>query len=282
MLACCTAPLSALLRAKPLLKLTNHPMISPRTGEIIAHVDVEIRLALPLSELYRLFLERHPDERRAIEEKSAQHVLANANIIEKAKLKENLEVSHQEDESRMYNELEVAIFNIKGLPKSGDVLPSPYVHFQFLGYPDKFTDPVANTCDPSFDRRFNFPMITNEQQCRLLRRSQLHLKVIDIKGEEDDDNDNEGLIGEANISLTALSEGSGVNDSFSIKDASGKRVGTLRMSIRWVHKFRPQRELGPRALSGIEVESLISSFCPGLNQEGVVNYYSFFAFCKPA
>jgi Ca2+-binding EF-hand superfamily protein len=280
MLACCTAPLSALLRAKPLLRLTNHPMISPRTGEIVAHLDVEIRLALPLSELYRLFLERHPEERRAIEEKSAQRVLASANAIEKAKMHDNLEVSTLEDESRMYNELEVAIFQIKDLPKHGNSPPTPYVHFQLLGHPDKFTNPITSTSDPTFNERFNFPMLTNDQQCRLLRRSQLLLSVIDMKGEEAND-DGEGLIGEVNIALAPLSEGSAVNDTFTVKNQNGDRVGLMRIAIRWVHKFRPQRELGPRALTGVEVETLISTFCPGINKEGVVDYISFLRFVHP-
>ena len=280
MLARCTAPLSGLLRAKPVLHLTNHPMISPRTGEVIAHLDADIRLALPLTELYRLFLERHPNERRLIEEKSAQQVVESANAIEKAKLQDSLQVGTLEDESRMYNELEVAIFHIKDLPKSGNTPPTPYVHFQLLGHPDKFTNPISNTCDPTFNERFNFPTVTNDQHCRLLRRSQLLLSVIDMKGEEASD-DNEGLLGEVNISLAPLSEGSAINDTFSIKNQSGDRVGTLRIAVRWVHKFRPQRELGPRALTGVELETLISAFCPGLVKEGVVDYYAFLRFVNP-
>lgn len=39
-------------------------------GEIVAHINLEIRLAIPVSELFRLFLQRHPNERQMIEGKS--------------------------------------------------------------------------------------------------------------------------------------------------------------------------------------------------------------------
>lgn len=281
LLARCTAPLSALLRAKPLLRLEKQPMISPRTGEIVAHLQVDIRMALPLTELYKLFLERHPQERKFIEEISTRNAIDSANKIEKAKLADVLAVGTLDDESRMYNELEITIFGAKGLPRSKPgVSPTPYVHFQLLGHPDKFTNPVMDTVDPIFNEKFEFPMITNEQQCRLLRRSQLVLTVIDMKGEESPEED-DGLLGEVNISLAALSEGTLINDSFTIKDSNGDRAGVIRVLVRWKHKFRPQRELGPLALTGIEVECLISSFSTGGEREGLVDYNHFVRFANP-
>ena len=281
LLARCTAPLSALLRAKPLLRLEKQPMISPRTGEIVAHLQVDVRLALPLTELYKLFLERHPTERKFIEEKAARIAIDSANQIEKAKMADALSVGTLDDESRMYNELEITIFSAQGLPKTrSGVNPTPYVHFQLLGHPDKFTNPVQDAVDPMFNEVFQFPMITNDQQCRLLRRSQLVLTVIDMKGEESAD-DGDGLLGEVHVSLAPLSEGGSINDTFTIKDDSGDRAGVIRVLIRWKHKFRPQRELGPLALTGIEVECLISSFAMGGEREGLVDYNAFVRFANP-
>lgn len=281
MLARCTVPLSPLLKSKPIIRLKNQPMLSVGTGEIIAHVQLDVKLALPLSELYRLYLERHPEERKHIEEIASKRAIENANATEKAKLIDALAVASVEDESRLFNELEVAIFNITSLPKGkGGVLPTPYVHFQLLGHPDKFTNPVADTIDPSFNERFIFPMLTNEQQLRLLRRSNILLSVIDMKGEEQDD-DSDGLLGEVNVSLSCLAEGIPVNDSFHIKNPDGKIVGTLRMSLRWKNTFRKPRELGPKALSGLEVECLISAFAPGDEKDGLVDYRSFMRFANP-
>ena len=59
MLARCTIPVSGLLRARPVISMINAPMISPNTNEIVAYINVDVRLALPISELYRLFLQRY-------------------------------------------------------------------------------------------------------------------------------------------------------------------------------------------------------------------------------
>lgn len=279
MLARCNVPLSSLLRSKPIIRLKDHPMISVNTGQIIAHINIEMRLALPVSELYRLFLERHPQDRKQIEDITSKRVLEAAGALERAN---NFTIAtNGEDESRLYNELEITIMKAIGLPESMDGLPpTSYVHFQFLGHPDKFTNPVANSIDPSYNESFVFPMVTNDQQIRLLQRSKLQLTIIDMKGEECDD-ENEGLIGEVFIMLAEIAEGKSVIDCYSIKDKDGRKIADLQISMRWKYTYRMQRELGPRALSGIEVELLISSFCPGDVNEGIIDYRSFCRFIDP-
>lgn len=280
MLARCTVPLSGLLKSKPMLRINNHPMISLGTGEITAYLTVEIRLAIPVSELYRLFLERHPTERKHIEEKSTRLILEATSALDRAQTAASrVPMSGTEDESRLYNELEISVLKAVGLPKNADgSAPTAYIHFQFLGHPDKYTNPVANSSDPSFNEKFPFAMVTNDQQLRLLKRSRLQLTVVDMKGEENDD-PAEGLIGEVSISLGELAEGSPVMDLFSIKNADGQTVADLQISMRWKHPFRKQRELGPRALSGLEVEQLISAFSG--DSEGTINYLEFCRFIDP-
>jgi len=284
MLARCTVPISSLLRSKPLIKLTNHPMISVKTGEIIAHMTMEIRLAIPVSELYRLFLERHPSERRHIEEVSTKLVLDAASNLDRAQHASAMIPVGAEDESRLYNELEISILSAKGLPAGRDgKFPTAYVHFQFLGHPDKYTNPVPNSADPTFNERFSFPMVTNDQQLRLLQRSKLEISIIDMKGQENDD-ENEGLLGTVFVNLAEMADSmraGGIEDTFSIKDAAGKRVADLKIALRWKHTFRRQRELGPRALSGIEVETLITAFSASDISEGVVDYRAFCRFIDP-
>lgn len=63
-----------------------------------------------------------------------------------------------------------------------------------LGHPDKLTNPVPGNKDPLFNERFVFPMVTNDQQLRLLLRSRLQVTVVDMNGEEAEDA-GEGLIG---------------------------------------------------------------------------------------
>lgn len=267
-------------------------MIAVNTGEIIANINVDIRLAIPISELYRLFLERHPTEKRQIEELRSRRVVESASEMEHAKQLQGAVgpgagagVVHptfrQEDESRLYNELEIVILKGIGLPPSADgSQPTAYVHFQLLGNPDKFTNPVPNTSEPSFGEKFIFPMVTNDQQLRLLHRSKLLLTVIDMKGEELED-ENEGLIGECSVSLADVAEGLSVFDHFNVQSRSGKKTAELQLSLRWRNTFRRQRELGPRALSGVEVEKLISDFAAGEHNEGVVDYHAFCRFIAP-
>ena len=286
MLARCSIPLSALLKSRPRLQLVNHPMLSVNTGQVIAHITVDIRLALPVSELYRLFLERHPVERRQIEEISAKRVLDAAANNELARnlsgnLATALTSSDKEDDSRLYNELEVLIHRAAGLPMSADGKPpNAYVHFQLLGHPDKLTNPIMNTTSPEFNEKFNFPMVTYDQQVRLLQRSQLQLSVIDMKGEEMDMKD-EGLIGEVFVKLAALADGAQITDTFNVKNTDGKNIAELYITLKWKHPLKRHRDLGPRALSGVEVETLISAFSPGDMHEGVIDYRSFCRFIDP-
>lgn len=286
MLARCTVPISALLKSRPHLQLVNHPMLSVKTGQIIANISLDVRLALPVSELYRLFLERHPNERRHIEELSAQRVIEAASHNEQARnldggLVSLVSGSGKEDESRLYNELEVLIHRAAGLPLCANGSPpNAYVHFQLLGHPDKLTNPIMNTTSPEFNEKFTFPMVTSDQQLRLLQRSQLQLSLIDMRGEELDLKD-EGLIGEVFVKLAALADGSMITDTFNVKNTDGKNVAELFITLKWRHPLKKHRDLGPRALSGVEVETLISAFSPGEMQEGVVDYKAFCRFIDP-
>ncbi|CAN0264371.1 unnamed protein product, partial [Ectocarpus sp. 13 AM-2016] len=54
--------LSGLLSSKPRIILQREPLISTRDGAVVGYVHVEIRMALPVTELYALFLERRPEE----------------------------------------------------------------------------------------------------------------------------------------------------------------------------------------------------------------------------
>lgn len=42
--------------------LKGEPLLSARDGTVVGRVHVEIRMALPVSELFALFLERNPEE----------------------------------------------------------------------------------------------------------------------------------------------------------------------------------------------------------------------------
>ena len=158
--------------------------------------------------------------------------------------------SSQEDESRLYNELEIVILNATGLPLGkNDEPPTSYIHFSLLGKTEKFTNPVVNSTNPVFNENFSFPMITNDEQIRLIQRSTLSLTVMDMKREDDDQDDRNGCIGAVQISLANFIANMGhTNDGFVIKDDRGDKMGVLNVIIRWKRSLRMQRELGPMAL----------------------------------
>ena len=283
LIARCSVPLAALVRSRPLLSLVNYPMFSVNTNQVVAHINIDIRLALPISELFKLFLERNPNEKQIIED------ISNKRLLETAKMNEtygavevaNIASAVKEEESRLYNELDIIIHKAVGLPNSLDQKPpTSFVHFQFLGHPDRFTNPVPNSCAPEFNEKFTFPIITNDQQIRLLQRTKLQISIFDLKGEELD-RDSDGLIGGLNINLSDLAEGLSIVDTFKIQTPDGDRVGDLHISIRWRHAFRRSRELGPRSISGIEVETLIAAFSPNDFEAGIIDYKSFCRFIDP-
>eukprot|EP01035_Chromulina_nebulosa_P017157 gene17157-22671_t len=246
-------PLNGLLRASPVIQLVNHPLLSIENGELIGHVNLDLRLALPISELYRLFLERHPLEKKFIDDIASRRViesmtaLEHAQSIESIKQKSNYGVDPQE-ESRLYNELEVTFIGGKNLKVNNNQPPSSYLYFQLLAFPDKFTNPIPHTSEPKYNEIFTFPMITNDYQIRLLRTSRMSVSVIDMNIEGQNKSNDDGLLGEVSVPLVDLSEGLSIHSTYKIKN-SQEITGELEVNIKWKYPFRNQRELGPRALS---------------------------------
>lgn len=227
-----------------------------------------------------MFLERHPGERRRIEDIATRRAIETSGHPEKSATANKAQ--DLEDESRLYNELEITIVKASGLPASSDKEPpSSYVHIQLLGHPDKFTNPRPYDANPVFNEKFIFPMITTEQQLRLLRRSQLLLSVIDMKAEELDESEGDGVLGELSVALGEVADGNSVASTFSVKDKESRHVADLEIAIRWKSPLKKQRELGPLALSALDVERIISCFGSKSTELMTVDYVEFCRFIDP-
>ena len=113
--------------------LPKQPLVSVKDGSVIGNLHVEIRLALPVAEVYRLFLRRHPEEKARIERITAQKLKGGASLARM-----------MEDSARLQNEIEITVVQVSDLPRRpGSKLPPvPYVHYQLMGFQDVFT-PVA-------------------------------------------------------------------------------------------------------------------------------------------
>ena len=72
-------------QSNPVISIQDLPLISHISGESVASINVCLRLALPVSELYKLFLERHPIEKAFIQEQSRKLLESNLTAAEQAR-----------------------------------------------------------------------------------------------------------------------------------------------------------------------------------------------------
>mmetsp|Transcript_13726 Transcript_13726/g.42525 ORF Transcript_13726/g.42525 Transcript_13726/m.42525 type:complete len:2018 (+) Transcript_13726:191-6244(+) len=263
LLAKASIPLAPLLDSKPTLILDKQPLIAARTGRQAGYVHVEIRLALPVTELYQMFLDRHPDQRATIEKAMMET------------LNQPMVVGESDDSARLENEIEVVVHSAVDLPtREGRSKPSPYVHYQFLQFQDAFTPVTRSSCDPTFEHVLSYPMATTTQACALLRTERLTFTVLDFQEENASIGDaDDALIGTCEVPLSLLSDGESVFSTATLLNDTGREVGTLRVCVRWKHAFKQARTPDGSALDEKEVNWCLERFSP--RKDGQVDYLSF-------
>ena len=115
-----------------------------------------------------------------------------------------------------------------------DVLPSAYIHFQFLGFPDMFTNIVPSCVHPEFrDSVFEFPIELTRQVIRFFKNYTLVFTVFNDKAVDE----TESVIGSTRVPVVPLVEGPCAfsRSSFDMCNAKGHVVGEIQMSIKWKH-----------------------------------------------
>lgn len=277
----CSIALNRLLTSRPSIKLSNEPLLSSKDGSVVGTVNLEIRMGKVVDELYQLFLNNHPEERLKIEssigERMNNEMGSSTDII-------NFETN------KLHNELEVFIHSAKGLPfreGTSDKLPTCFVHFQLLHFPDSFTRAVTECRAPQFEHLERFPLPTNPQMLALLQNGNkvgsdhrgagtvVEFTVLDDMG------DNEAnSIGTCSVSLRSLSEGDPVHALLPLKNESERVVGELNLVVRWRHAFRTEKELGPHALGPSDLQLLTSMFSP--EKDGLVDWKLFLSWSEPS
>jgi len=194
------------------LKLSEVEIISARDGSVVGHLELCIRLALPVKELFQVYLQEVPGEKerferiKQAEEENREAVLAKA---------------------RAQNQLEVTVLAAKGLG-SGNTRPSAFVHFQLLSFPDTFTTIVNKNGEPEFDQCFPFPLLVDNKLIRFLEREKLEINVLD-----DSSDDSDSLLGKVVIPLHDIARGSAIDGTFDLRDADGVHAGTIKIRIAW-------------------------------------------------
>ncbi|GMH78351.1 hypothetical protein TL16_g07766 [Triparma laevis f. inornata] len=286
LLARATVTLSQLLESSPRILLSRLPLVSTKDGSIAGYVHLEVRMALPVTELYRLFLDRHPEERSRIEAVARQNLKSEI-VLKPDGTTTTLQAGPTatslgpREEARLSNELSVTIKSASGLVKRGKTSPSTYVHYQLLGFPDTFTAVSEFTSEPNYNHKFSFPVVTDPKLLRFLRKYKLIFTIF-----EDDDGDEENvLFGEAKVSLNDLSSGEDLITTLTLYDNHKHEVGSLSVEIRWNSTLKKPADAGPNALTSPEpaVMAALESFANFLTlarkEQGITTGEFFEALC---
>ena len=283
LLARASVNLSALLESSPKILLSRLPIISTKDGSIAGYVHLEIRMALPVTELYRLFLDRHPEERSRIEDVTRKNLKSEI-VLQRDGTTTSVQAAPSStslgprEEARLSNELSVTVKSASGLVKKGKTSPSTYVHYQLLGFQDTFTNVIEYTSEPNYNHKFSFPIVTDPKLLRFFRKYKLVFTVFEDANEGDDDAQNV-LFGEAKVSLNNLSNGEDLIETLTLFNSHKHEVGTISVVIRWNSPLKRPADAGPNALTSPEVEELMSRFGP--DKDGQVNYLDFVRFADP-
>ncbi|CAM9187355.1 unnamed protein product, partial [Discosporangium mesarthrocarpum] len=169
--------------------------------------------------------------------------------------------------SHLSNELEVVVVGCEGLPVRGSGVgrgnpPAAYVHYQLLGFQDVFTSVSHGTCDPQFRHSMTFPLVTDDRILRFLGRSRTRFRRNPDFVVSYDDDESEGLLGEARVDLSPLAEGMAVTSRARVEDTTGRAVGFVTVTVRWCQPLRSEGDPGPHGLTAVEVEGLMERFSP--------------------
>ncbi len=314
-IARCHIPLAQLIKSNPHMVLKAEPLFSVGDGRVCGHAHVEIRLALPVTELYELFLSRHPEERVRVEAAQIamqKRVLSSATdgtAVSSSPMASRYPdpvsasssvrmLSPPSEKACTHNEIEVHVIRCEGLRdrRGGSTHnpPSAYVHYQLLGFQDVFTQVVSGSSNPNFSHSSAFPVMTDSRLLKFLHNHELLFTVMDDlegDGEVDvtDEDNHRGdlgancLMGEAKLPLTPLSDGNeaGRGISINITDELGHVCGKLHVNVRWRLPLKTERNrnLAPNSVTEKEIEDLIRRFSP--TKDGQVHWVKFLKYAVP-
>ena len=136
LIAQCTLPLRDLLEEAGEKSWPEAPMLSVRDGSIIGTLNVQIKLAVPVTELFQLYLKENPEEKSRMERLR----LADRELAEEA-----AEAARQE------NNLEVVVVRAQDLRTRNGDAPSAYVGYKLLGFQPVASEIISSSVEPVFD-----------------------------------------------------------------------------------------------------------------------------------
>ena len=201
LLAQCHLPLRELLNDSGRSRHTSATLVGTRDGMVLGQIHVELRLAVPVVELFNLYLKNHPAERAR---------------LDKLRLAERELAEEEASRTRAHNQLEVTIIKCTSLRSRLGDPPSAYVGYRLLTMQDVFTPPVEESEDPVFDHVQPFPLHVDRAVLRSLQREALELIIFDDNDRDMGAGGDQGRLGTASVPLAQLAAGEPVIGQFPI------------------------------------------------------------------
>jgi len=269
MLGQCIISMRPLLQSSGKMKIEDAQIISLRDGSVLGTFKLCIRLALPIADLFEIYLREVPGEKERIQKLHNLDRQAEEEAIAKA---------------RAQNQIEIHIISCEGLPqKSKHRMPSPFIHFQLLSFPDTFSPIMQSTVDPSFDYTAPFPLMADEKLLRFLEREKLEINVLDDNEDEifeRTNDENDGFLGKAVIPLYKLARGKAISGAYPLTGEDGDEAGNLQLRIRWCSPlitFQAAKEEDYRRFSEDQLKQIIRRY----EENGNVLWRRLIRFCSP-
>ncbi|TMW68489.1 hypothetical protein Poli38472_005957 [Pythium oligandrum] len=292
-------PLAGLLKSKGAIKESALPVklvYNDGNDKIIGTINVVLRLAAPISEIWKLHLRSYPQDVQLLRHpKFRSHDLNDASLLDD--IGEN-------NQPRRVNELQITVFACRGLRSYGkkksnqvSTTPSAYVHYQILGFPDMFTNIVPGSSRPEFDLSTSKQFFAVEVDACLLRffsKFQLRFTVFDDQLElNDDETTGDGVISQCGILLDDLVKGESIRGWFELRDRNDQPAGEISVLIEWKDAFQVAQLYSSSRVNGgrsqmVDLHSLdydqqhavMAMFSPQM--DGRVNYRQFVRYVLPS
>jgi Ca2+-binding EF-hand superfamily protein len=301
LLGACTVPLHPLLASQGRVECRRQPVYAVAgsggapSGTVVGWVRLQMRLAVPVTELLELYLREHPDDRRLHAERkmlaAAAAPVVTAVEAPGGKSKSRAAAEDAAGAEAVHNTLEVCVEGCEGLVAHDGGKPSCYVHYQLMRFPDVFTDPVPAQSNPVFSHRQRFPLKTDEALLTWLERYELHLSVFDDNAEQGARGGQQGLLGTAVVPCYRLVEGRSCGGRFELFDDDSEVVGAIDVKLGWIGGFTEPgqsaahsasvdaKQAAAASLGAEELSQLLALF--GAAGDGSICYKEFLLFAMP-
>jgi Ca2+-binding EF-hand superfamily protein len=292
--------LAKLLQSKgvvkePLLTINSTSCINESGATVIGTLNVVLRLSTPISEVWQVHLRSYPQDLKLL---SATSKRADPAISRDVLCDDDITAA-----GRLTNELQITVFGCRNLRSYGKRtdsaitrLPSSYVHYQLLGFPDVFTNIVPESASPGYDLSCSqqaFVLAVDACLLRFLSKFRFWITVFDDQAELDEGAHEDGMVGRCGLTLSDLVNGENIRGWFPLKDQNDKHAGDISVLIQWKDPFQVLQMTSSQRTRGVngrpidvysldfdQQHALLAMF--SADMDGRVNYRQFLHYAVPS